>query len=187
MQTIRSSIRKRSFFLTQTRLQAHLSRSCRYKNFRCAAHNKFFELNLYEKDPVNTHHWRANIARPATEIDLLPTSARATGSVTTPTNKKDDITKSPVHSTSKLAQTSDSNDTFKKEDGATVDSGKLEKVADCFKASHPEDDGNMDNDDGEDFYNDHRYDDFSRSDDESEKDFTACSADDCGYCGHCTY
>ena len=25
------------------------------------------------------------------------------------------------------------------------------------------------------------------SDDESEKDFTACSADDCGYCGHCSY
>ncbi|KAF4541080.1 Geranylgeranyl pyrophosphate synthetase [Lasiodiplodia theobromae] len=25
------------------------------------------------------------------------------------------------------------------------------------------------------------------SDDESEKDFTACSADDCGYCGHCRY
>ncbi|KAI9710809.1 MAG: hypothetical protein M1812_007357 [Candelaria pacifica] len=25
------------------------------------------------------------------------------------------------------------------------------------------------------------------SDEESEKDFTACSLDDCGYCGHCTY
>lgn len=24
-------------------------------------------------------------------------------------------------------------------------------------------------------------------DEESEKDFTACSADDCGYCGHCSY
>ena len=23
--------------------------------------------------------------------------------------------------------------------------------------------------------------------DKSVKDFTACSADDCGYCGHCTY
>ncbi|KNG81128.1 hypothetical protein ANOM_010186 [Aspergillus nomiae NRRL 13137] len=41
-----------------------------YKNFRCALHNKFFELNLYQKSPVNTHHWRANLARPSNEIDL---------------------------------------------------------------------------------------------------------------------
>ena len=28
----------------------------------------------------------------------------------------------------------------------------------------------------------------SRSEDEgSDKDFTACSASDCGYCGHCSY
>lgn len=32
--------------------------------------NRFFEVNLYQKDPVNRHHWRANIARPAAEIDL---------------------------------------------------------------------------------------------------------------------
>lgn len=25
------------------------------------------------------------------------------------------------------------------------------------------------------------------SDEESEKDYTACSADSCGYCGHCSY
>lgn len=30
----------------------------------------FFELNVYKKDPVNKHHWRANVARPASEIDL---------------------------------------------------------------------------------------------------------------------
>ena len=44
--------------------------ACRYKNFKCTSHNKFFELNLYQKDPVNRHHWRANIARPAADIDL---------------------------------------------------------------------------------------------------------------------
>ncbi|KAF8854904.1 hypothetical protein BDZ45DRAFT_758060 [Acephala macrosclerotiorum] len=27
-----------------------------YKNFKCSQHNRFFELSLYEKDPVNTHH-----------------------------------------------------------------------------------------------------------------------------------
>jgi hypothetical protein len=186
MQTIRSSTRKGSFFLTQTRYQANLSRPCRYKNFRCASHNKFFELNLYEKDPVNKHHWRANIARPATEIDLPPTSSRATGSGTTSTDTKDDIAKSPVHSPSKLAQTSDPNDTFKKGDGDAVDSKKLDQVADGFRASHYEDDENTDNDDGEDWSNEQRYD-YYNSDDESEKDFTACSAADCGNCGHCTY
>lgn len=41
-----------------------------YKNFKCTPHNKFFEMNLYQKDPVNDHHWRANIARPAGDIDL---------------------------------------------------------------------------------------------------------------------
>lgn len=41
-----------------------------YKNYKCDGHNKFFELNLYQKDPVNKHHWRANLARPASEIDL---------------------------------------------------------------------------------------------------------------------
>jgi hypothetical protein len=42
----------------------------RHKNFRCFVHNKFFEVNLYQKDPVNKHHWRATIARPAKEIDI---------------------------------------------------------------------------------------------------------------------
>ncbi|KAK4868510.1 hypothetical protein LT330_006712 [Penicillium expansum] len=41
-----------------------------YKNFKCTMHNKFFEVNLYQKDPVNRHHWRLNIARPASDIDL---------------------------------------------------------------------------------------------------------------------
>ncbi|KAF2831753.1 hypothetical protein CC86DRAFT_282155 [Ophiobolus disseminans] len=41
-----------------------------FKNYECATHNRFFEVNVYEKNPVNAHHWRANIARPATQIDL---------------------------------------------------------------------------------------------------------------------
>ncbi|KAE9574362.1 hypothetical protein CGCF415_v004647 [Colletotrichum fructicola] len=32
--------------------------------------NSFFEINLYHKDPINKHHWRANLARPASNIDL---------------------------------------------------------------------------------------------------------------------
>ncbi|PNP49969.1 hypothetical protein THARTR1_09300 [Trichoderma harzianum] len=42
-----------------------------YKNFKCTAHDKFFEVNLYQENPINRHHWRANIARPATDIDLV--------------------------------------------------------------------------------------------------------------------
>jgi hypothetical protein len=42
----------------------------RYKNFKCVAHNKFFELNIYQKNPINQHHWRFNIARPASDIDI---------------------------------------------------------------------------------------------------------------------
>jgi hypothetical protein len=42
----------------------------RYKNFRCRGHNKFFEVNIYEQNPVNKHHWRVNAARPGADIDL---------------------------------------------------------------------------------------------------------------------
>lgn len=42
----------------------------RYKSFKCEAHNRFFEVNLYQKNPTNAHHWRANLARPAGDIDL---------------------------------------------------------------------------------------------------------------------
>ncbi|KAI1102067.1 hypothetical protein F4804DRAFT_314189 [Jackrogersella minutella] len=41
-----------------------------YKNFRCSTHDKFFEVNLYQKNPTNTHHWRSNLARPSRDIDL---------------------------------------------------------------------------------------------------------------------
>ncbi|KAJ5260585.1 hypothetical protein N7478_012190 [Penicillium angulare] len=33
-------------------------------------HNKFFEINLYQKDPINLHHWKFNIARSAGNIDI---------------------------------------------------------------------------------------------------------------------
>ncbi|WPH02449.1 Hypothetical protein R9X50_00531300 [Acrodontium crateriforme] len=54
-----------------------------YKNQKCETHNKFFELNVYQKDPVNKHHWRANLARPAREIDL-DTSGPTTSASTAP-------------------------------------------------------------------------------------------------------
>ncbi|KAF2750739.1 hypothetical protein M011DRAFT_517056 [Sporormia fimetaria CBS 119925] len=41
-----------------------------FKNFKCDVHSRFFEVNVYQKYPVNKHHWRADVARPAGEIEL---------------------------------------------------------------------------------------------------------------------
>ncbi|KAK3705619.1 hypothetical protein LTR37_013227 [Vermiconidia calcicola] len=51
-------------------IQANFQKLNSFKNWKCADHNKFFEINLYKKDPVNKHHWRADIDRPASSIDL---------------------------------------------------------------------------------------------------------------------
>ncbi|KAK1749488.1 hypothetical protein QBC47DRAFT_465535 [Echria macrotheca] len=51
-------------------LQANFKKLNSYKNFKCEEHDKFFEVNVYQKDPVNRHHWRVNIARPGSTIDL---------------------------------------------------------------------------------------------------------------------
>ncbi len=42
----------------------------RYKSYRCLGHNKFFELNMYQKNPTQKHHWRADVDRPARNLDL---------------------------------------------------------------------------------------------------------------------
>ncbi|KAF5241357.1 hypothetical protein FANTH_9162 [Fusarium anthophilum] len=54
----------------QDLIQANFKKANTYKNYKCRGHNKFFEVNIYQKDPVNKHHWRADIARPAGSIDL---------------------------------------------------------------------------------------------------------------------
>ncbi|PNP85426.1 hypothetical protein FNYG_01255 [Fusarium nygamai] len=54
----------------QDLIQANFKKANTYKNYKCRGHNKFFEVNIYQKDPFNKHHWRANIARPAGLIDL---------------------------------------------------------------------------------------------------------------------
>ncbi|KAI1778515.1 hypothetical protein F4818DRAFT_438675 [Hypoxylon cercidicola] len=51
-------------------IQANFKKLNSYKNFKCDTHDKFFELNLYQKDPANKHHWRRNVARPSDSIDL---------------------------------------------------------------------------------------------------------------------
>ncbi|KAK0701568.1 hypothetical protein B0T26DRAFT_865322 [Lasiosphaeria miniovina] len=51
-------------------IEANFQKLNSYKNFKCDEHNKFFEVNIYQKDPINKHHWRTNLARPASSIDL---------------------------------------------------------------------------------------------------------------------
>ena len=59
----------------------------------------------------------------------------------------------------------------------------LEKEDHCF--TEP---GNLASDDDEIYYCDGECEDYYKEDDdESDKDYTACNADDCGYCGHCHY
>ncbi|RDW56549.1 hypothetical protein BP6252_14099 [Coleophoma cylindrospora] len=41
-----------------------------YKNYRCEKHNKFFEINLYQKTPANPHHWLTHRTQSSREIDL---------------------------------------------------------------------------------------------------------------------
>ncbi|KAJ7203872.1 hypothetical protein GGX14DRAFT_648114 [Mycena pura] len=48
----------------------NLKKANAYKNFRSATENRFFEMNLYLRDTTTRHHWRADIARPAAEIDI---------------------------------------------------------------------------------------------------------------------
>lgn len=69
---IQANFQKVNTYVTSYAGSGHLGywHTGRYKNYRCAGHNKFFEVNIYQKNPVNEHHWRANIARPAGLIDL---------------------------------------------------------------------------------------------------------------------
>ncbi|EXM19077.1 hypothetical protein RAB80_015016 [Fusarium oxysporum f. sp. vasinfectum] len=54
----------------QVLIQANFKKANTYKNYKCRNHNKFFDVNIYQKDPVSKHHWRVDIARPAGSIDL---------------------------------------------------------------------------------------------------------------------
>ncbi|SPO05484.1 uncharacterized protein DNG_08171 [Cephalotrichum gorgonifer] len=68
-----ASVKGTSDFIEVTEddlIRANFQKLNSYKNYRCGVHNKFFEVNLYQKDPVNKHHWRVNVARPGSQIDL---------------------------------------------------------------------------------------------------------------------
>ncbi|KAI1308083.1 hypothetical protein F5Y03DRAFT_110624 [Xylaria venustula] len=70
---IDSNSARNSVFLEVTEddlLSTNFKKLNSYKNFRCEKPNKFFELNLYQQNPTDAHHWRANLERPARDIDL---------------------------------------------------------------------------------------------------------------------
>jgi hypothetical protein len=164
----------------------------RYKNFKCTAHNKFFELNLYQKDPVNRHHWRANIARPSTEIDL---GANKGGESPTLKNegRETQVDKSPQDPAASIKPTSSNSEKSMEALTASLSGLGPSNVAgdavgrdtDAFSKKSPryvyETSFSRDYDDD--------FDNFGGgySSDNSPKDYTACSSEDCGNCGHCDY
>ena len=59
--------------------QGHTLIANRFKNFKCNMHSRFFEVNIYEKDPVNKHHWRADVDRPAGNAQRAGGTGRSEG------------------------------------------------------------------------------------------------------------
>jgi hypothetical protein len=180
-------------------------KTIRYKNFKCTRHNKFFELNLYEKDPVNTHHWRANIARPARDIDL---PAKATSVAETGTSTADPIIDALAQEASnlKLEDAVSAKEALEvkytgeasapppspphTEAQSAIVSGLTKMIAGggnrgrINDSDDEEESGEYEWKFGPSYYSG-GYNDYD--DDEGGKDYTACSADDCGYCGKCSY
>jgi len=193
----------------QDLIQANYQKVNSYKNFKRVTHDKFFELNLYQKDPVNKHHWRVNIARPASDIDLpwkvpdvsLKDSTTIapqleTSHITHPTQKIETDLKSasiadptPTMSTTTIAPTQ------RLETGTGTshgNSGTEEGIEHLTKDIHGFGIGGVqdvsDHYDIDEYPADgYEYTEYGRSRSRSPEDYTACSADDCGYCGHCSY
>jgi hypothetical protein len=178
----------------------------RYKNFKCASHNKFFELNLYQKDPVNRHHWRANIARPAADIDLDAISREQDLQVIIPKSavdsqaqiQKNTGDKSNVVSVEPATDFDDSiagvlaripklglEEATEEMSSTGLDerAGRMPAIVsgDIFKEEGEE----VDTDDNE-YYERDDYGYGSYDDETKDLDYTACSLE-CGYCGRCDY
>ncbi|TVY84655.1 hypothetical protein LSUE1_G000514 [Lachnellula suecica] len=166
-------------------IDANFEKVNSYKNFKCTLHNKFFELNLYQKDPVNRHHWRANIARPADDIDLVATSKsfsvneEATAKIEKPKTQPEKIVGKKEQNDEKLGivKASSTAELGKSREKNEEEMGILKALS----AVEPED---LDIEEQWGYKSGGYGEDGS---DGSEKDFTACSASDCGYCGHCDY
>jgi hypothetical protein len=140
-----------------------------YKNFRCSEHNKFFEFNLYKKDPINKHHWRANI-----EINL-PSGTFSSNSIFT-------VIASTIQTTS-----GSSTETAAIRDQASIptETPHKRRILNFGSRISLRDEDEVDE---EEEYSDNWQDrnrSRSRSSSASAKDFTACSPSGCGYCGHC--
>lgn len=161
-------------------------------------HNLFFELNIYKKSPVNKHHWRANIARPAGDIDLNPGGSGSSATVQPPVIKPggEILNISSV----KQEENKDNEKELEKKDDEKVESkegevkeegsGPQGHAGTAFKSLLL---GSQSGDHSDDEFDQHydydERDDRSvyRDDSDEEGDYTACSAHDCGYCGKCDY
>ena len=181
--------------------------SCRYKNFTCTSHNKFFELNLYQKDPVNRHHWRANIARPAADIDLDASSGEQVSAQRTASDdtkiegrqpstiqkitsdeSKVDSAKPPTDLDDSIARLLAKIPKMSLEEAAEgLSSTSLDERAGRMPATVSGDLLKVEDDGDDDEYDDYGSGGYGSYDDErKDLDYTACSLE-CGYCGHCDY
>jgi hypothetical protein len=183
--------------------------TCRYKNFKCTLHNKFFELNLYQKDPVNRHHWRANIARPAADIDLDASSGglvsvqRTASHAITSEGQQPSTIQSHTGDESKVdiaKPATDFDESIAKvlagmpkmsleETPEGVGSTRLDERAGRMPLTGfgdllKEDDDDDDEHDERDYYGGGGT--GLHDDERDDLDYTACSLE-CGYCGHCDY
>ncbi|KAI9859167.1 MAG: hypothetical protein M1813_007125 [Trichoglossum hirsutum] len=192
-------------------IEANFAKVNSYKNFRCALHDKFFELNLYQKDPVNRHHWRANIARPAADIDLDTSSGEQVSAQRTASDDTKIEGRQPStiqknigdeSKADKAKPATDFDDSIARvlarlpkmsleEATEGVSSTSLDERAgqmpvtvsgDLWRVK--EEDGDDDEYDERDDYGRDRYE--SSNDGGEDLDYTACSLE-CGYCGHCDY
>jgi len=184
-------------------IEANFAKVNSYKNFKCTSHNKFFELNLYQKDPVNRHHWRANIARPAADIDLDASSggqvsAQRTASDDTKVEGRQPSTKKNTGDESKVDSAkpaTDFNDSIAgvlagipklslEEAPEGMSSNSLDERAGRIPVMVSKEGGDDDEYDERDDYGRGGYGVYD--DEGKDLDYTACSLE-CGYCGHCDY
>ncbi|CAG8951874.1 hypothetical protein HYFRA_00005678 [Hymenoscyphus fraxineus] len=188
-------------------IEANYEKLNTYKNFKCAIHDLFFELNIYKKNPINKHHWRANIARPAGAIDLHPSSpgpSTTSNTLLTPFSeeKKNEITNKNEED-EKEHRIGEKEGVDEKDDEAnekivgqkkdfvgsdpqvpTEGSPAPKKEIISFRGDFERTIEHLSEDDfDDDPYDNDDYDDGE----DGGQDFAACSLEDCGYCGKCMY
>lgn len=150
-------------------------------------------MNLYQNDPVNKHHWRVNIARPSADIDL-DTNKGGQGSASNNATEKAQVDQLPADQVSSIKTTGAKSETSTEalvasvttaigSSGFAIDGIRQGIYGSSDRAPRYVEETRY----SDDFIDDYGDFDGGYGSDNSHKDFTACSAEECGYCGHCDY